>query len=148
MNYGIVTQSSATQAGIHIKVGASNASVQYPGIVMENGTFVGFRVPVVPLSYSMDLRNNAAIYASGMCIRCNNPSDITITLPTSATGAKIEDVFTVIKAGSGNVTIKAIGVNYHTANGKSGEFTSTRKYEQIHLVFDGDTWFSECSNDS
>lgn len=148
VNYGIVTHSSTTQAGIHINVGASNASVQYPGIVMENGTFVGFRVPIVPLYYSMDLRNNASIYASGMCIRCNNSSNITITLPTSATGAKIGDVFTVIKAGSGNVTIKAVGTNYHTANGKSGEFTSTKRYEQIHLVFDGDTWFSECSNDS
>lgn len=146
VNYGIVTQSSTTQAGIHINVGASNASVQYPGIVMENGTFVGFRVPIVPLSYSMDLRNNASIYASGMCIRCNNSSNITITLPTSATGAKKGDVFTVIRAETGDVTIKApAGVSYRTSNGKTGEFTSTKKNEQIHLIFDGDTWFSECS---
>ena len=149
VNYCIVTQSSTTQAGIHINVGASNTSVQYPGIVMENGTFVGFRVPIVPLSYSMDLRNKASIYASGMCIRCNNSSSITITLPTSATGAKTGDVFTVIRAGTGNVTIKApTGVNYYTANGRSGDFKSTRRYEHIQLVFDGDTWFSECSNDS
>jgi hypothetical protein len=149
VNYGIVTQSSATQAGIHINVGASNVSAQYPGIVMENGTFVGFRVPIVPLSYSLDLRNNASIYASGMCIRCNNSSSITITLPTSATGAKTGDVFTVIRAGIGDVTIKApTGVNYHTASGRSGDFTSTKRYEHIQLVFDGDTWFSECSNDS
>ena len=149
VNYGIVTQSSATHAGIHINVGASNASAQYPGIVMENGTFVGFRVPVVPLGYSLDLRNNASIYASGMCIRCNNSSSITITLPTSATGAKTGDVFTVIRAGTGDVTIKApTGVNYHTASGRSGDFTSTKRYEHIQLVFDGDTWFSECSNDS
>lgn len=146
VNYGIVTQSSATQAGIHINVGASNASVQYPGIVMENGTFVGFRVPIVPLSYSLDLRNDASIYASGMCIRCNNSSSITITLPTSATGAKTGDVFTVIRAGTGDVTIKApAGVSYRTSSGKTGEFTSTKKNEQIHLIFDGDTWFSECS---
>ena len=146
MNYGVVTHSSTTQAGIYINVGASNASVQYPGIVMENGTFVGLRIPVVPLSYSMDLRNNASIYASGMRIRCNNSSSITITLPTSATGAKKGDVFTVIRAGTGDVTIKApLGVNYYTSNGKSGTFTSTKRYEQIHLVFDGDTWFSECS---
>lgn len=149
VNYGIVTQSTTTQAGIHINVGASNTSVQYPGIVMENGTFVGFRVPIVPLYYSMDLRNNASIYASGMCIRCNNSSSITITLPTSATGAKTGDVFTVIRAGTGDVTIKApTGVNYHTASGRSGDFTSTKRYEHIQLVFDGDTWFSECSNDS
>ena len=149
VNYGIITQSSATQAGIHINVGASNASAQYPGIVMENGTFVGFRVPIVPLSYSLDLCNNASIYASGMCIRCNNSSSITITLPTSATGAKTGDVFTVIRAGTGDVTIKApTGVNYHTASGRSGNFTSTKRYEHIQLVFDGDTWFSECSNDS
>lgn len=146
VNYGIVTQSSATQAGIHINVGASNGSAQYPGIVMENGTFVGFRVPIVSLSYSMDLRNNAAIYASGMCIRCNNSSSITITLPTSATGAKTGDVFTVIRAGTGDVTIKAPAeVSYRTSSGKTGEFTSTKKNEQIHLIFDGDTWFSECS---
>lgn len=146
VNYGIVTQSSTTQAGIHINVGASNASVQYPGIVMENGTFVGFRVPIVPLYYSMDLSNNASIYASGMCIRCNNSSNITITLPTSAQGAKTGDVFRVIRAGTGDVTIKApAGVSYRTSNGKTGEFTSTRKNEQIHLIFDGDTWFSECS---
>ena len=146
VNYGIVTQSSTTQAGIHINVGASNASVQYPGIVMENGTFVGFRVPIVPLYYSMDLSNNASIYASGMCIRCNNSSNITITLPTSAKGAKTGDVFRVIRAGTGDVTIKApAGVSYRTSNGKTGEFTSTRKNEQIHLIFDGDTWFSECS---
>lgn len=150
VNYGIVTQSSATQAGIHINVGSSsNTSTQYPGIVMENGTFVGLRVPVVPLSYSMDLRNNASIYASGMCIRCNNSSNITITLPTSATGAKTGDVFTVIRAGTGDVTIKApTGVNYYTASGRSGDFTSSKRYEHIQLVFDGDTWFSECSNDS
>ena len=146
VNYGVVTHSSTTQAGIYINVGASNASVQYPGIVMENGTFVGLRIPVVPLSYSMDLRNNASIYASGMRIRCNNSSSITITLPTSATGAKQGDIFTVIRAGTGDVTIKApTGVNYYTSNGKSGTFTSTKRYEQIHLVFDGDTWFSECS---
>ena len=146
VNYGIVTQSSATQAGIHINVGVSNASAQYPGIVIENGTFVGFRVPIVPLSYSLDLRNNASIYASGMCIRCNNSSSITITLPTSATGAKTGDVFTVIRAGTGDVTIKApAGVSYRTSSGKTGEFTSTKKNEQIHLIFDGDTWFSECS---
>ena len=146
VNYGVVTHSSTTQAGIYINVGASNASVQYPGIVMENGTFVGLRIPVVPLSYSMDLRNNASIYASGMRIRCNNSSSITITLPTSATGAKTGDVFTVIRAGTGDVTIKApTGVNYYTSNGKSGTFTSAKRYEQIHLVFDGDTWFSECS---
>ena len=146
VNYGVVTHSSTTQAGIYINVGASNASVQYPGIVMENGTFVGLRIPVVPLSYSMDLRNNASIYASGMRIRCNNPSSITITLPTSATGAKKGDIFTVIRAGTGDVTIKApTGVYYYTSNGKSGTFTSTKRYEQIHLVFDGDTWFSECS---
>ena len=149
VNYGIVTQSSTTQAGIHINVGASNSSVQYPGIVMENGTFVGFRIPIVPLYYSMDLRNSASIYASGMCIRCNNSSSITITLPTSATGAKTGDVFTVIRAGTGNVTIKApTGVNYYTASGRSGDFTSSKRYEHIQLVFDGDTWFSECSNDS
>ena len=146
VNYGIVTQSSTTQAGIHINVGASDASVQYPGIVMENGTFVGFRVPIVPLYYSMDLSNNASIYASGMCIRCNNSSNITITLPTSAKGAKTGDVFRVIRAGTGDVTIKApAGVSYRTSNGKTGEFTSIRKNEQIHLIFDGDTWFSECS---
>lgn len=146
VNYGIVTHSSTTQAGIHINVGASNTSVQYPGIVMENGTFVGFRVPIVPLSYSLDLRNNASIYASGMCIRCNNSSGITVTLPTSTTGAKTGDVFKVIRAGTGDVTIKApAGVSYRTSNGKTGEFTSTKENEQIHLIFDGDTWFSECS---
>ena len=149
VNYGVVTHSSTTQAGIYINVGASNASAQYPGIVMENGTFVGLRIPVVPLSYSMDLRNNASIYASGMRIRCNNSSSITITLPTSATGAKKGDIFTVIRAGTGDVTIKApTGVNYHTASGRSGDFTSSKRYEHIQLVFDGDTWFSECSNDS
>lgn len=149
VNYDSLAQSSTTLAGIYINVGASGASaLQYPGIVMENGVFVGFRVPFVPLAYSMDFRYNASIYVSGMYVRCNNSSDITITLPTPATGAKMGDVFTVIKAGSGNVTIKAVGVNYHTANGKSGEFTSTRLYEQIHLVFDGDTWFSESSSGS
>ena len=147
VNYDSFTQSSTTLAGIRINVGASGAGVQYPGIVMENGVFVGFRVPFVPIAYNIDLRNDLD-YVSGMYVRCNNSSDITITLPTSATGAKMGDVFTVIKAGSGNVTIKAIGTNYHTANGKSGEFTSTRLYEQIHLVFDGDTWFSESSGGS
>ena len=149
VNYDSLAQSSTTLAGIYINVGASGASsLQYPGILMENGVFAGFRVPFVPLAYSMDFRYNASIYVSGMYVLCNNSSDITITLPTSATGAKMGDVFTVIKAGSGNVTIKAIGTNYHTANGKSGEFTSTRMYEQIHLVFDGDTWFSESSGGS
>ena len=114
---------------------------------MENGVFSGFRVPFIKIEDSLDFRNDLD-YISGMYVLCVNPSNIAITLPTSTTGAKMGDVFTVIKAGSGSVTIKAIGVNYHTANGKSGEFTSTRWYEQIHLVFDGYTWFSECSSDS
>ena len=148
-NYDSSIQSSfANLAGIYINVGASAAiDLQFPGIVMENGVFVGFRVPFIKIEDSLDLRNNLG-YVSGLYVLCNNPSNISITLPTSTTGAKIGDVFTVIKAGSGSVTIKAIGVNYHTANGKSGSFTSTRWYEQIHLVFDGYTWFSECSSDS
>lgn len=146
-NHGISTKLDGRNwAGIHINVYSSTTSVQYPGIMMESGAFYGFRVPITSLWSYTDLRNDLS-YISGMCLICKNSTDITITLPTSEK-AKKGDVFTVIRAGDGNVTIKApTGVNYLTAHGDNGTFTSTKRNEHIHFIFDGSTWYSECSGD-
>lgn len=148
-NHGIsTTMDGRNWAGIHINVGASNTSVQYPGIMMESGAFYGFRVPITSLWSYTDLRNGLS-YISGMCLICKNSKDMTITLPTSEK-AKKGDGFTVIRAGDGNVTIKAPeGVNYCVvgANNVTKGFTSTKRNEHIHFIFDGSTWYSECSCD-
>lgn len=146
-NHGISTKLDGRNwAGIHINVYSSTTSVQYPGIMMESGAFYGFRVPIISLWSYTDLRNDLS-YISGMCLICKNSTDITITLPTSEK-AKKGDVFTVIRAGSGNVTIKApTGVNYQPIHGDNGTFTSTLRNEHIHFIFNGSTWYSECSGD-
>lgn len=146
-NHGISTKLDGRNwAGIHINVYSSTTSAQYPGIMMESGAFYGFRVPITSLWSYTDLRNDLS-YISGMCLICKNSTDVTITLPTSEK-AKKGDVFTVIRAGDGNVTIKApTGVNYLTARGDNGTFTSTKRNEHIHFIFDGSTWYSECSGD-
>ena len=151
VNYGVVTYETTPMAGIYINVGIKGDRFQSPGIVMENGTFVGFRVPIIPFGDGiLNLGDKASPYVSGMYIFCRNSKDLTITLPTS-TRAKQGDVFTVIRAGTGNVTIKApTGTNYYVVNAGgnvTNGFTSTTKKEHIHFIFDGGAWYSECSGD-
>ena len=85
---------------------------------------------------------------SGMYLFCENEErDITITLPTQTTGAEQGDVFTIVRGRGGNVTIKAptdyvlISRQYET-----GDFVMTNKYQHIHLVLNGNTWYIESSN--
>lgn len=148
-HHGIFSQSSAPIAGMYIDVGSDSSTDrnQYPAITMKNGCFVGFRRPVNILGVSMDL--NSAYYCSGMILMCNAYSDMVITLPTASNGAKQGDVFTAIKKGTKKVTFKcATGGSYHAANGSSGEWTCTSQYEHVHFIFDGTSWYSECSRDS
>lgn len=148
-HHGIFSKSGAPIAGMYIDVGSDSSTDrnQYPAITMKNGCFVGFRLPVNTLGVSMDF-NNSAYYCSGMILMCNTYSNMVITLPTASNGAKQGDVFTAINKGPGNVTFKcATGGSYHTANGSSGEWTCTSKYEHVHFIFDGTSWYSECSRD-
>lgn len=148
-HHGIFSQSSAPIAGMYIDVGSDSSTDrnQYPAITMKNGCFVGFRRPVHILGVSMDL--NLAYYCSGMILMCNAYSDMVITLPTASNGAKQGDVFTAIKKGTKKVTFKcATGGSYHAANGSSGEWACTSQYEHVHFIFDGTSWYSECSLDS
>lgn len=148
-HHGIFSQSSAPIAGMYIDVGSDSSTDrnQYPAITMKNGCFVGFRRPVHILGVSMDL--NSAYYCSGMILMCNAYSDMVITLPTASNGAKQGDVFTAIKKGTKKVTFKcATGGSYHAANGSSGEWACTSQYEHVHFIFDGTSWYSECSRDS
>lgn len=137
-------------AGIYINVGGSNDTIfpaTYPGILMKRGCFVGFRVPTISISEDMDLNNNNN-YMSGMYLFCQNEGrDITITLPTKTTGAEYGDVFTIVKSGGGDVTIKApTGYVLNSRQYGTRDFVMSNDYQHIHLVLDGNKWYIESSN--
>lgn len=137
-------------AGIYINVGGSNDTIFpaiYPGILMKRGCFVGFRVPTKSILEDKDLNNNND-YMSGMYLFCQNEGrDITITLPTKTAGAEQGDVFTIVKSGGGNVTIKA-PTDYVLLSRQYGtrDFVMANDYQHIHLVLDGNAWYIESSN--
>lgn len=150
-HHGIFTRSAPPIAGMYIDVGSDTSTnkEQYPAITVKNGCFLGFRLPVYTLGVSLDLNNAPQYYCSGMVLMCNSYSDMVITLPTASNGAKQGDVFTAIKKGTKKVTFKcATGGSYHAANGSSGEWACTSQYEHVHFIFDGTSWYSECSRDS
>lgn len=149
-SYGQAIPATADFAGIYINVGGSNDTIfpaTYPGILMKRGCFVGFRVPTKSILKDTDLNNNNN-YMSGMYLFCQNEGrDITITLPTKTTGAEQGDVFTIVKSGSGAVTIKA-PTGYVLTSRQYGirDFVMTNNYQHIHLVLDENIWYIESSN--
>lgn len=148
-HHGILSRSSPPIAGMYIDVGSDSDNNQYPAITVKNGCFLGFRRPIYTLGVSLDLNNSPQYYCSGMVLMCNSYNDMVITLPTASNGAKQGDVFTAIKKGTKKVTFKcATGGSYHAANGSSGEWACTSQYEHVHFIFDGTSWYSECSRDS
>lgn len=99
-------------------------------------------------SSDLDL-NTSGDYISGMILKCNGSSDATLKLPTAASGAKAGDYFTMIKTGTAKVNVT--GASYKPCRGgwKEGNgWTCSTRYEHVHFLFDGSTWYSECTLDS
>lgn len=148
-HHGTLSRNAPPIAGMYIDVGSDSDNNQYPAITVEKGCFIGFRRPVYTLGVSLNLNDAPQYYCSGMVLMCNSYSDMTIILPTASNGAKQGDIFTAIKKGPRKVTFKcAAGGSYHAANGSSGEWACTSQYEHVHFIFDGTSWYSECSRDS
>lgn len=149
-SYGQAIPATNDFAGIYINVGDSSDTIfpaTYPGILMKRGCFVGFRVPTKSILKDTDLNNNNN-YMSGMYLFCQNEGrNITITLPTKTTGAEQGDVFTIVKSGTGAVTIKApTGYVLNSRQYGTRDFVMANDYQHIHLVLDGNTWYIESSN--
>lgn len=99
-------------------------------------------------SNNLDL-NTSGDYISGMILKCNGSSDATLKLPTAASGAKAGDYFTMIKTGTAKVNVT--GSSYIPCRGgwKEGNgWTCSTRYEHVHFLFDGTTWYSECTLDT
>lgn len=99
-------------------------------------------------SNNLDL-NTSGDYVSGMILKCNGSSDASLKLPTAASGAKAGDYFTMIKTGAAKVNV--YGESYIPCRGgwKEGNgWTCSTRYEHTHFLFDGHTWYSECTLDT
>lgn len=99
-------------------------------------------------SNNLDL-NTSGDYVSGMILECNGSSDASLKLPTAASGAKAGDYFTMIKTGAAKVNV--YGESYIPCRGgwKEGNgWTCSTRYEHTHFLFDGHTWYSECTLDT
>lgn len=99
-------------------------------------------------SNNIDL-NTSGDYVSGMILKCNGSSDASLKLPTAASGAKAGDYFTMIKTGAAKVNV--YGESYIPCHGgwKEGNgWTCSTRYEHTHFLFDGHTWYSECTLDT
>lgn len=99
-------------------------------------------------SNNLDL-NTSGDYVSGMILKCNGSSDASLKLPTAASGAKAGDYFTMIKTGAAKVNV--YGESYIPCRGgwKEGNgWTCSTRYEHAHFLFDGHTWYSECTLDT
>lgn len=99
-------------------------------------------------SNNIDL-NTSGDYVSGMILKCNGSSDASLKLPTAASGAKAGDYFTMIKTGAAKVNV--YGESYIPCRGgwKEGNgWTCSTRYEHTHFLFDGHTWYSECTLDT
>lgn len=92
--------------------------------------------------------NTSGDYISGMILKCNGSSDAALKLPTSSV-AKAGDYFTMIKTGTAKVNVT--GTSYKPCRGgwKEGNgWTCSTQYEHVHFLFDGSTWYSECTLDT
>ena len=119
-------------------------------IILKTGKLVGGNRRPYRYMGSNDLDlNTSGDYISGMILKCNGSSDAALKLPTAASGAKAGDYFTMIKTGTGKVNV--YGESYIPCRGgwKEGNgWTCSTRYEHVHFLFDGSTWYSECTLDS
>lgn len=123
-----------------------NIDIPEGNIYMENGSLVGsVRKTVYDINSNTDL--DKGNYESGMILICDNYSDISLRLPS--TNANRGDFFTMIKTGTGKVNVS--GESYIPCRGgwKGGNgWTCSTRYEHTHFLFDGYTWYSECTLDT
>lgn len=129
---------------VALEVSATN-SLKNHAIKITSGDIAGFRTCILSISQSINL-NDADKFTSGMVLICKNTNDITITLPSRGSNG---DNFMFIKAGNGKVNVvhPTNSSLYHQANGNTGSFTSTSRYEHVHFVYYNLEWYSECSRD-
>ena len=123
-----------------------NVNIPEGNIYMENGSLVGsVRKTVYDINSNTDL--DKGNYESGMILICNNSSDISLRLPS--TNAYRGDFFTMIKTGTGKVNV--YGESYIPCRGgwrEGNGWTASTRYEHTHFLFDGYTWYSECTLDT
>lgn len=131
-------------AGTAVEV-EGNISMSEGNIYMLNGSLVGStRKTLKNISSDIDL--NKEHYESGMILKCDNSSDIKVKLPSDANTG---DYFTMIKTGTAKVNV--YGTSYKPCRGgwKEGNgWTCSTRYEHVHFLFDGVTWYSECTLDT
>ena len=115
-------------------------------IYMLNGSLVGStRKTIIKTSSNIDL--DSGRYESGMILVCSSSSDISVKLPS--TSANAGDYFTMIKTGSAKVNVT--GKSYIPCRGgwrEGNGWTCSTQYEHVHFLFDGVTWYSECTLDT
>lgn len=123
-----------------------NIDIPEGNIYMENGSLVGsVRKTVYDINSNTDL--DKGNYESGMILICDNYSDISLRLPS--TNAHRGDFFTMIKTGTGKVNV--YGESYIPCKGgwrEGNGWTCSTRYEHTHFLFDGYTWYSECTLDT
>ena len=123
-----------------------NIDIPEGNIYMENGSLVGsVRKTVYDINSNTDL--DKGNYESGMILICDNYSDISLRLPS--TNAHRGDFFTMIKTGTGKVNVS--GESYIPCKGgwrEGNGWTCSTRYEHTHFLFDGYTWYSECTLDT
>ena len=142
---GAIGTSAFQTQGTAVEI-EGNIDIPEGNIYMENGSLVGsVRKTIYNINSNTDLDKGK--YKSGMILICDNSSDINLKLPS--TNANHGDFFTMLKTGTGKVNV--YGESYIPCRGgwKEGNgWTCRTRYEHTHFIFDGITWYSECTLDS
>lgn len=142
---GAIGTSAFQTQGTAVEI-EGNIDIPEGNIYMENGSLVGsVRKTIYNINSNTDL--DKGNYESGMILICDNSSDISLKLPS--TNANHGDFFTMLKTGTGKVNV--YGESYIPCRGgwKEGNgWTCSTRYEHVHFLFDGITWYSECTLDS
>ena len=142
---GAIGTSAFQTQGTAVEI-EGNINIPEGNIYMENGSFVGsVRKTIYNINSNTDL--DKGNYESGMILICDNSSDISLKLPS--TNANHGDFFTMLKTGTGKVNVT--GKSYIPCRGgwrEGNGWTCSTRYEHVHFLFDGITWYSECTLDS
>lgn len=142
---GAIGTSAFRTQGTAVEI-EGNVNIPEGNIYMENGSLIGsVRKTVYDINSNTDL--DKGNYESGMILICNNSSDISLRLPS--TNAYRGDFFTMIKTGTGKVNV--YGESYIPCRGgwrEGNGWTASTRYEHTHFLFDGYTWYSECTLDT
>lgn len=142
---GAIGTSSFRTQGTAVEI-EGNIDIPEGNIYMGNGSLVGsVRKTIYNINSNTDL--DKGNYESGMILICDNSSDISLKLPS--TNANHGDFFTMLKTGTGKVNVT--GESYIPCRGgwrEGNGWTCSTRYEHVHFLFDGYTWYSECTLDS